>query len=1094
VYALQVMDVMDLEQEQQDSSQSVSSSSSSPDSDFWRKVHPAQIPFNLFGNQEDYNSHRRKQEMFQKSSQMVHKGQECLIKSSSSLSGEDSSSTTINGLMPGALGRLQLGPCTSAKAWTWRVSEEGVLKQDERLAGHGVSQATSTHGVWGAISSFLWSSQASRYEYLSESSASGSDSEICLRRGIHLPLGGSSNEAALDTCNEQIVEDEESKNSNMTDADQTAYSSRLVTFSLARYAPASTSPPSTKRGFVPHPPRSTERNKPSASAKKMTAASKANDASSSQGSHKALPVNGSLDSEGATAAHMDNSPVTATTTTSEVIIDSPKIVGSEVVVVQDVRNASRLSNQQRPRAKAIMGSKIQGKGQGTSSVVTAATSAVHVSTSHSTTLQAHPAPVHPLPTLSSLPPGTLSKQTRNLLKDSHPGLFTTGLGSGSGSGSHSQSSKTKIHMDAEERRQLKNAAQTKQVGRTHFKIPRHPYIDASTNLVWKDPATGLEYLTDLCKYLGEDKKTSGRHTLVGVGQYMRTALKIKIYGAALYVSKNDVLSDPDTFGPFAHMTADQLRKAPAFYDHLMNMNSVRVEGVDGADGSGMGFDRTLLIKTNMQLSTETMRSSLKADWRLLSERQKDMLINSSMKPRPAEARMLENIASRENSANCSCGQLAPEEYKVDATCCARGTEVVFTWRKNDDLEVRLDGRLMDIFSEANLAKGIFYEYIRRDDPISPDARNHFVDGFPFLLGPLLAQMKGSMAAHQQAAAEAHDQSATAGTSNSMHFNLNPLIMMSGMASVATKSVSSMASLVQDSAAGTLKASMGATRVVGRKMKDASEDINRRTEAIGDHLTTMALDSADFVAQRTPFMSLELRQRIRDQQLYRHNMGGDGSGGYSSVGGGGPSLRGAAPQLLEYPLQLESSPYFGDEIGISISAEMDMRHWFFSTTVHLYLMLLLIVSLPGTHSTRLVIRSAKNARDERRTRQKAKAARTLVKGDMPATALPSTTATRTIAASLRPQPQAQAKVHPAPSAAPKPPTDAPPPPKAVSVSSKTTLKRSKSRGGLANAALPRRNSQCFTIPEEGQAAEPIPYYAKRTQTNLNLKKAVSSYCL
>ena len=55
-------------------------------------------------------------------------------------------------------------------------------------------------------------------------------------------------------------------------------------------------------------------------------------------------------------------------------------------------------------------------------------------------------------------------------------------------------------------------------------------------------------------------------------------------------------------------------------------------------------------------------------------------------------------------------------------------------------QLRLDGRLLESFSSPGMGKGIFFEYLRGDDPISFDARDHFVDGFPFLLAPL-AQVK-----------------------------------------------------------------------------------------------------------------------------------------------------------------------------------------------------------------------------------------------------------------------------------------------------------------------------------------------------------------
>lgn len=99
------------------------------------------------------------------------------------------------------------------------------------------------------------------------------------------------------------------------------------------------------------------------------------------------------------------------------------------------------------------------------------------------------------------------------------------------------------------------------------------------------------------------------------------------------------------------------------------------------------FDRTLMVKTNMQLSTDAMRKSLEADWSLLTDEMKSLIIESSFRERMADDRMLQKIKSKENSSRCSCGQSAPPEYEAEASCCARGTELVFTWRKNGDFEV-----------------------------------------------------------------------------------------------------------------------------------------------------------------------------------------------------------------------------------------------------------------------------------------------------------------------------------------------------------------------------------------------------------------------
>lgn len=79
---------------------------------------------------------------------------------------------------------------------------------------------------------------------------------------------------------------------------------------------------------------------------------------------------------------------------------------------------------------------------------------------------------------------------------------------------------------------------------------------------------------------------------------------------------------------------------------------------------------------------------------MLTAESKDMLINSSLLPRPADDDMLATIQSDENPGKCSCGQVAPEEYGADPSCCSRGTELGFTWRKNGDLEVRRRRRLV----------------------------------------------------------------------------------------------------------------------------------------------------------------------------------------------------------------------------------------------------------------------------------------------------------------------------------------------------------------------------------------------------------------
>jgi hypothetical protein len=60
------------------------------------------------------------------------------------------------------------------------------------------------------------------------------------------------------------------------------------------------------------------------------------------------------------------------------------------------------------------------------------------------------------------------------------------------------------------------------------RLHTHPYIAASKNELWTDPQTNLAFRTDLCDYLGDDRKANGRHTIAGVGYYTKTVLNIKV--------------------------------------------------------------------------------------------------------------------------------------------------------------------------------------------------------------------------------------------------------------------------------------------------------------------------------------------------------------------------------------------------------------------------------------------------------------------------------------------------------------------------------------------------------------------------------------
>lgn len=455
------------------------------------------------------------------------------------------------------------------------------------------------------------------------------------------------------------------------------------------------------------------------------------------------------------------------------------------------------------------------------------------------------------------------------------------------------------------------------------KIPVHPYIAASKNGMYEDPLTGLTYRTDLSSYLGHDRKLSGRHTLMGVGIYYRTMLKIKVYGVALYVPKRDVLADAG-FNEFASMNTEGLQKSNEFYDHLMGI---------GSDPLNSRFDKTLFIKINMQLSVASIRGSLESDWKLLSPDHKKMLIDSTFKLRHADERMLQTIMDKDNTSRCSCGQIAPESYQADSTCCARGTEVVFTWRKNGNLELRLDGRTVDIFPCPDVARGIFYEYLRGDDPISFDARDHFSDGFPFLLAPL-AQVKGISSPVQY-----HESSSESNRSADRNTRFGFGEMFGNALNLANGHASQVSDWINGNFQGGMSNIAMGSRAITSASQNLGSEIYRRRINVWKHMVDLPEQSSKFITNHLLFGKRPHQNPI---VLFKNF----------------PSERNVSALGKGRKVLLSDSStkrHISDEIGVVIDPSRNFTHMLFLYMVHFYLVLLLIVSVPDSYTIRLVVK-------------------------------------------------------------------------------------------------------------------------------------------
>mmetsp|Transcript_36823 Transcript_36823/g.89429 ORF Transcript_36823/g.89429 Transcript_36823/m.89429 type:complete len:851 (+) Transcript_36823:238-2790(+) len=508
-------------------------------------------------------------------------------------------------------------------------------------------------------------------------------------------------------------------------------------------------------------------------------------------------------------------------------------------------------------------------------------------------------------------PATEARQDRlplQFLVDTNPIL----LANTESSQSRPRTEKIKIEM------KMPNA------GTTLPKIQMNPYVASSKDNLWTDPKTGLIYHTDLCNYLGYNRKEAGRHTLTGVGQYMKTAFNIKVYGVAHYVSKRDVLADP-AMVPFAGLTSDELRESDDFYAVLRHMIS---------QPDSNGFDRTLFIKTNMQLGLDTMQNSLQADWKLLTSEAKDTLIGCSMKSRPASDRMLSIIESTDNPSKCSCAQIAPESYHADPSCCARGTELVFTWAKDGHLEIRLNGDLMDRFHRPDIAAGIFFEYLRLDDPMSHDFLDHVVDGFPSLLAPL-SQVRGVSTPRLNKP-----------SSNSKRTQASHRIakLFGGIGDALSSQASNVAGLVHNGANELTNNAVNTMRSVGDAARNLGDEMDRRRDSIGKHLSGFA-SLVYSRGQKALVPSLPKSIGNMSNVMIPNEARLEDDDGNSRI------LRNLIRFLMQAPTSTEV-----DEIVPMIHITSNASQQYFAGMVHFYLLLLLIVSFPAnlTTKTKLVV--------------------------------------------------------------------------------------------------------------------------------------------
>jgi hypothetical protein len=232
---------------------------------------------------------------------------------------------------------------------------------------------------------------------------------------------------------------------------------------------------------------------------------------------------------------------------------------------------------------------------------------------------------------------------------------------------------------------------------------------------------------------------------------------------------------------------------------------------------------------------------------------------------------------------------------------------------------------MDTFERSDIAEGIFYEYLRTDDPISYELRDRVVDGFPFLLAPLARAKQFQSTPSPQKPPELG----------------NPLFRFyTGVAESATSHAMGFAGMVQHGAFAMAGHATNAAYSFGGIAQGVGSEIDRRRGLLVKHAillpdTVMHLVSRDPdpIQTVTDWVSGNATPEDEEEEL---------------------QTRVSSGRAFGYPLSrwFSDTYHAPDEIGpMKIRPTMTMRRKLFLALVHLYLLLLLIVSFPGSYKSR-----------------------------------------------------------------------------------------------------------------------------------------------
>lgn len=233
---------------------------------------------------------------------------------------------------------------------------------------------------------------------------------------------------------------------------------------------------------------------------------------------------------------------------------------------------------------------------------------------------------------------------------------------------------------------------------------------------------------------------------------------------------------------------------------------------------------------------------------------------------------------------------------------------------------------MDRFPRPDIAAGIFFEYLRLDDPMSHDFLDHVVDGFPSLLAPLW-QVRGV------STPRLNKQSSTTKRNHRI------AKLFGGIGDALASQASNVVGLVHNGAHELTNNAVNTVRSVGDAARNLSDEMDRRRDLIGKHLSGFA---SSFYSRGHKALVPSLPKSIGNMSnvmLPNEVLLDDED-----------STSGIYASLIRLLMQAPTSTEL-DEIVPMMHTSSNSSHQYFAGMVHLYLLLLLIVSFPADLTTK-----------------------------------------------------------------------------------------------------------------------------------------------